>query len=133
MDIIKVTLSQLSQTNMTRKNVPRGELARCKLLTILGCRLDCLSKFSETGLISLNLDEFSKLVVGLKCEPIRTLQKSPTSKISLANIIAQNEQNFPIWLWKIRQTSKFVQSNHSNGSNFRNYEPMGTLEGHTTS
>ena len=123
------TQSQLSQTNMKRQNVPRYELSRCELLSIFGCRLVRLVRFSDTGLISINLDGDPKLRICPKYEPIITLQKDTTFQISPANSIAQNEQNFSIWLWKIRQSAKFDQSDHYNGWRFWDHEPIVTLEG----
>ena len=112
------------------KNGPRGKLSRCELLYILGAywffwlyllRLDWY----------IDLDIFSKIVIVPKYEPIRMLREVVTSKIILSNSVAQNKQNFSIWLWKIRQSAIFFQSDHSNGWNFWNCEPMGALEGGT--
>ena len=104
-----------------------------KVISELLVQIGSLRKFSEIGRIYFNLDGFSKLGIGPKYEPIRTLQKVTTSWISLANSIGQNEHNLSVWLWKIRQPDKVGQSDHSNGWKFRNYEPMGTLEVGTTS
>ena len=40
---------------MTHQNSPRGDLDRCALLPNFGCRLVRLDRFSDSGLISLNV------------------------------------------------------------------------------
>ena len=117
---------------MTFQNGPRGGLSRFELLPIVGYRLVLLVRFSETVLISLNLYIFSKLGIGPKYEPIRTIHKGTTSQIILSNGVAQNKQNLSIWLCNIRQSAKFGQTDHSNGWRSQNYEPMGMLERGTT-
>ena len=93
-----ITVSQhYYQTVLTNPKVAQ----RLKMLDVsycqfFGCRLVRLGRFSGIGIISPNLDGFSKLEIGPKYDPIRTLQKVTTSQIILANIIDKNEQNFSI-------------------------------------
>ena len=69
------------------------------------CKSVRLDSCSEIIFISLNLDGFSKLGIGPKYDPIRTLKRGKTYQINISNTIVLNlilEDDTISLIWPIR-------------------------------